>query len=317
MSLMKIQFVPFYLLMFLFIGQQSLLGQRPTISSNYMQEHQCSTSPNKLVGSYLLKSNGKAIGHSIWMSRYSKKVKAKYFAHKSINNRTTVYDRYLSWRKNKNVLLITSGAYATGWNGSDIPAGLTIDNGIIVNRTLDREMDALVIVEAVGGIRVVNLEDQNITIYNKYGTNQINIHREKSQFIDWASSNKATVFQSHLLIFKNRLKVSKYNSSNSKSVRKALLLVKDRYNNIYHTIYYTKHQSFTLYEFSRLLLNHMTENGMAIIAAVNLDTGRYDVMSSGQYIQDCRNRQITGNSNDRTKSMGPKMTNLLCWYITQ
>lgn len=299
------------------ISIHSLNAQRRSLTSNVMQEQLCSATPNSLVKSYMLRANNSVLGHSIWMSRSNKKVKAKYFAHKSIRNRTTVSQRYRSWSRNKNVLLITSGAYATGWNGSDIPAGLTIDNGITVNRTLDREMDALVIVEAVGGLRVVNLEDQSVNIYNKYGVEQINIHREKSKFIHWASANNATVFQSHLLIFKDKIKVSRYNSSNSRSVRKALLLVMDSQNNLYHTIYYTKYQALTLYDFSRLLLSHLSQNNMRIIAAVNLDTGGYDVMSSGYQIQGCDGRVIKGNSNQRSNAITSKMTNLLCWYITQ
>lgn len=64
-------------------------------------------------------------------------IKVKYFARNA-------YANYQSWRYSKNILLICSGAFSETWEPDSRPVGFTVDNGLLVNRSIDPVMDGLV-----------------------------------------------------------------------------------------------------------------------------------------------------------------------------
>ena len=268
----------------------------------------CKTGCGNEVFSGDLYQGSTKIGNVIALNRTSKKVKAKYFAYK--DNGTVVHDRYDSWRSGKNIVLVSSGAYATGFNGTDLPVGLTIDNGNKVNDRLDLTMDGLIIVEAVGGVRATNIKDGDLTIRKGGVDKVVNIKNDlqRAEFLNWAKDEQATVFQTHLLIFKDQLK---FTQSNSKvAERKILALTKDRSGNVIHFIVYCKNQQLTLYEMAYNTLQMLNAAGYEVIAAANLDTGSMDVLSTSTELPDCANAAIEGKSNSDRKSM----TNMLAYY---
>ncbi len=210
-----------------------------------------------------------------------KRIKAKYFAANDPYNNTTVPNRYRNWKSSgKQIICATSGTYMDNLTASRAtPVGLTIDNGVVVNRSL-ANFDGLVIVYATGGVVATNLEDKNLTVQggsisgipldirgNAY-------HRE--QFIKWCEDNEATVFQTHMLAYKNQLKISSYNSSKDSRERRFLVVGTDENGQVVHCIIHSP-QYTTLYEGSKRALSFMNDfKDMNVIFMVNLDTGAQD-----------------------------------------
>ena len=148
---------------------------------------------------------------AIYLNRTSKKIKAKYLAYK-LNN-ISVVDRYKEFSKAKDIILYTTGAFMDySFDAKTARTkGLTVDNGIIVNGNLAKnkvsskhEMDALVIVYSHGGIAVSNLKERNLKLSggNTNPNKLYNLRGSRAdlyQFQEWAKSQRATVFQTHLL----------------------------------------------------------------------------------------------------------------------
>ena len=280
------------------------------VTSNTFKESLCTTSFGGDVQVKTLFDGYKEVGDVVWMSRKSKRLKAKYFAYKQYGQ--SVINRYNTWRKGRSIVAITSGAYGTGFNDiTDIPVGLTIDNGIMVNKNLDLSKDALVIVEAVGGIRMTNIEDGRLTIQDN-GSKVLDLNNSfhRGQFISWAKKKEATVFQTHLLIQNNTLKVH-YNSSKSRALRKVLVLSKSSRGEIFHVIYNLQEASYTLQEVAQKILLHQTSLGMKVIMAANLDTGGSNVIGTGGAAKDCNGQYLEG------PSKRSNLTNALVYYHEQ
>jgi len=252
--------------------------------------------------------NGNKIGNVIALNRASQRIKAKYFAYK--DNGTVVHDRYVNWRSGKNIVLISSGAYGTTFSGTDKPVGLTMDNGNDVNLNLDPKMDGLIIVEAVGGIRASNIQDGDLTYKEGGADKTVNIkdYYQRNAFLSWCRTEKATTFQTHLLIYKNQLKFKQ--SGGSVAERKLLVLTKDASGNVFHFIIYSKEQQFTLYDMAYYTLQMFTGYGHQVIAAANLDTGGVDILATSTELYDCSNGAIEGKTNNARNTM----TNMLAYY---
>ena len=101
--------------------------------------------------------------HSINMNRKGQRIKVKYF--NGTNQGKTVYQRYAEWSKGKNIILFSSAGYVSSLD-NNITEGLTIDEGRLVNRSIEKnKFDALVIIyppQGGGGIVVSNLTDGNL-----------------------------------------------------------------------------------------------------------------------------------------------------------
>ena len=136
----------------------------------------------------------------IEMTRKDERVKVKYFADKDLAGRT-VYQRYLTWSKNKSIIASCSGTY---YGMDNKPVGICIDEGQTVNKA-EAAMDALVLVYRTGGIVVTDLKEGNLTVQNGAENLSLNLKNpvDRTKFFLWSKENYATVFQTHLLYYKN------------------------------------------------------------------------------------------------------------------
>ena len=247
---------------------------------------------------------------SVLLSRKDDHVKAKYFAAKDEfgNN---VYNRFEKWKlKNPNVILISSGTYFDGFSGSEKPVGLTIDNGVVVNETLENDkMDALVIVYSTGGIVATNLKDGDLSVgsnpnkkYNLRGNSW-----DKQEFIEWAKEHNATVFQTHLLGYKNILKVAP-NCNQTQRERRFLAVGKDDEGNYKHIVVNCKKETLTLYQGAKNALDYLNNfENITVTFLVNLDTGAQDVYQ-------LFNKDGSLNNNIKGKLLPSDAKNLLVYY---
>jgi len=214
----------------------------------------------------------------VYMQREASKerIKAKYFAAKDFNGKL-VPDRYKSWSSNKDIICVTSGTYMSDCDAKYAkPVGLTIDNGILVNNEM-ADFDGLVIVYATGGIVATNLENKDLTVQGgnisgmKLDIRGNAYHR--TEFIKWCKDREATVFQTHLLVYKDQIKVSSSNSSSSKRERRFLAVGYDDDGRLVHCIVHSPEYT-TLYNGTKRVLNFLNEfKEMKVTYMINLDTG--------------------------------------------
>ena len=144
----------------------------------------------------------------VQMSRKNQKVKAKYFAGRGEDE--SVYNRYKKWSNDKNIIVTTNGAYTDGGNRPR-PVGLTVDQGITLNRSFDQNLGGLIVNYPAGGIIAFDInEDMSISRSGK-GFESYNISNswDRSRFIQHCEEEGLTVFQTHLLVLNNEVKVFK------------------------------------------------------------------------------------------------------------
>tara|TARA_B110001452_G_C15207833_1_gene418980 strand:- start:478 stop:1404 length:927 start_codon:yes stop_codon:yes gene_type:complete len=259
----------------------------------------------------------------ISMKRSGKRVRAKYFAYKL--NGQEIKQRYNSWSQGKDVILYTSGTYMDYSFDAKTARlkGLTVDNGKIVNgnlaknqRTGKNEMDGLVIVYPHGGIAVSNLKDGDLKLSGG-NTNPNKLYNLRGssgdlyQFKEWAKSQRATVFQTHLLAWDNEL-LFEYNVNKTESPRERRFLAIGYAPNgdVMHCIVH-KPDNASLYNASKKVLNFLKERKrMKVIALLNLDTGAQDIIKiftkSG-----ATNNMITSKNNQTIDNA----RNLLVYYF--
>jgi hypothetical protein len=221
----------------------------------------------------------------IELSREGERVNAKYFASEMHGNK--VPDRYKEFDRSKNVILYTAGTYMDG-NRQSVnvkPVGLTIDNGEVVNGTLSG-LDGLVIVYATGGIAVSNIEKGDLSLGGISHKIDLNIGWHYEEFIDWAKSNRATVFQTHLLVHDNELnfKLNKQQYANTKQGRATrerrflAICISDDGDGVAKHIIVQKNHPENLYNASEKVLNFLKYRlGYKVYGLLNLDTGYQDV----------------------------------------
>ncbi len=238
---------------------------------------------SKLVETYDAAYDGEKL-QMVKMNRKGERIKAKYFAAKY--NGKDVYNRYLEWSKGKNIILVSSGTYMDDYG---VPVGLTIDNGVVVSRSM-APFDGLVIVYATGGVAVTNLEKGALKVhYTSTNTDYTftdlqNNSTQRSRFIEWAEEEKVTVFQTHLLIYQNTMCVytpSIYSvNSTAERERRFLIGVRDTENNVNHIIINLPEQNNTLYSGAKKAKMFLEEIiGITnIVYMINLDCGYEDVL---------------------------------------
>lgn len=212
------------------------------------------------------------------MSRKDERVKVKYFAAKEDN--TSVYQRFLSWKSGKNIITYSSGTYMDHCEASIAkPVGLCIDNGKLVNNTMTYDLDGFTIVYATGGMVASNLRDKDLTITYQDNTKKtLNIRDafDRQTFIDWASKLSATVFQTHLLAYRNQLSI--YPGVSKISNRRFIAVGKD-YNGILHHIIISTSTAQSLYDASVAAFNYIKSKNLLadITYMINVDPGCQDV----------------------------------------
>ena len=207
------------------------------------------------------------------INRTNQKIKAKYFACKEDNK--SVAQRFEEWKYGKNVVLLSSGTYL---DNTGTPQGLTIDNGRLVNEAI-ADWDAFVIVEATGGIRVADLKNNKVNLKCD-GTMQHydikNNNYEKAQFIQCARAVAATTFQTHLLVYDDKIRVAANASSVPRERR--FLIAAYKNNVLYHVIINIKEFGSLLERTQEAYTFLKNELGYTSITyMVNLDVGYQDV----------------------------------------
>lgn len=285
----------------LFILIVSLVTSSQLLAQYNLSTH--STIRNNDITLFNLSKNGSSYGQAIWMNRSasSKRIKAKYFASGN------AYQAYLNWKKGKDIILVSSGAYSEGWTSHSSPIGLCVDNGRIVNRNIKNEMDGLVIVEAIGGVRVSDIDLGNLSLLSINRKN-VNPRKDKITLLNWGASENATIFQTHLLAYDNQLRVGTNGSYKTSSRRMLALAIKN--GEVMHIIFHIK-RDVTLYEATKDINRTLKNRGIYVVGILNLDTGGYDILKvykdSGYAFSD-----ISGTVNNVSDA-----TNLLVYYYAQ
>lgn len=223
---------------------------------------------------YNLKNGHRTIGHSIWLNRKSGHVKAKYFAHKDLHTSKSVYQKYSSWKSGKDIMLVCSGAFTT--KDYTTPLGLTVDNGKIVNRNINKDMDGLVIVYATGGIVVSDIDEGNLYLGSLNKRIDARDFRDKQTLISWAEKEEATIFQTQLLAYKNNLRIPSH-APREEAERRLLVLGIDPQGDVQHIIFNIESEVY-LYNISEMVFNYLKAKNMNIVAMLNLDTGMYNIL---------------------------------------
>lgn len=207
----------------------------------------------------------------------SNRIKAKYFAAKGSDG-SSVPDRYNTWAAGKNTIIVSSAGYMDQYG---TPVGLTIDNGKVVNRNL-AAFDGLLIVYATGGIVATNLKNGDLTLQGggiasnrKFDIR--NSYTDRSDFIAWAQSQEATVFQTHLLVYKDQLTIGS-NAESTPRERRFLAVGKDRVTgNLCHVVLNLPEYT-TLYEGTLRAKKFLNDTrDLDVTFMINLDTGYQDV----------------------------------------
>jgi hypothetical protein len=216
---------------------------------------------------------------TVKMSRKGDHVKVKYFAAKDYNG-ASVYSRLNSWRKGKKIIAISSGTYMTDCD-PDLakPVGLCIDNGNVVNNNLESNLDGLAIIYATGGMVASNLKNGNLTIADASGKKTLDIRSpyQRQEFLNWARNNSATVFQTHLFYYGNKLTIGA-NSSPAKRERRFLAVGVDASGDVKHYLVNLSGAN-TLYQATIKVSNYLQkfEEVDNLTFLINLDTGCQDV----------------------------------------
>lgn len=212
------------------------------------------------------------------MLRRDNHVKVKYFAEKDGN--LTVNSRYENWAAGKKVIAISSGTYMTTCDVNTAkPVGLCIDNGRVVNRVLG-DMDGLMIVYATGGLAASNLKNGNLTITDAKGGKKVldirNNGYHLAEFIAWAEEMEATVFQTHLFVYDNKMSIGG-NSSSTTAPRRFLAVCKNDNNEIIHYIVNLPSAS-TLLDGTKKAYDYLNNyEDVSVVFMINLDTGCQNV----------------------------------------
>lgn len=244
-------------------------------------------------------SSKKHFGHEIRMNRKDGRIKAKYFASGN------AYAKYAQWKRGKDIVLVCAGAFSD----YSRPTGLTVDNGVIVNRKLDESMDALVVVYATGGMVVSDLDNRFLQINIDGKNKQLDLRDafDLRTFLEWAKTQKATVFQTQLLAFKSELQIDEMAARTELASRRFLVLGQDQFGDLYHTIV-NINESVYLGPASKDVFYYMEEIKQTdVIGMINLDTGMYDIM---EFYNDAGSKVPSLHGEENVS----KATNLVAYY---
>lgn len=233
-----------------------------------------------LVENSNLKYQGEAYS-MVKLSRENKIIHAKYIAS---TDRGSIASQYEEFASNNNIICYSSGAYMNDLRAASAGViGLCVDNGRIVSKKPAEDKygnytcDALVIVYATGGVVVSNLDEGSLTAGGNSYTDLRNDERQTERFLEWAERDNATVFQTHLLVQNDQLKMDRTSSSKAPRERRFLAACEDSDGTIYHCLI-NKPSPESLYDASQKVLNFLNDyEDLKVIWMVNLDTGAQDV----------------------------------------
>ncbi|MEM6316486.1 MAG: hypothetical protein AAF960_02390 [Bacteroidota bacterium] len=268
----------------------SLWGQRD------LEETVCQNNVQKGIRTGVLQQYNRTLGYVVWMN--PAKVKSGYFIDRGTY--PNVYSRITDWTEPSAILVSTSGNYVNKNYHQSI--GLTVDRGKVLNKTLARDMDGLVV--TLNGSLTIFSVQRPFKLPGQYKS--INASYDKTRLLQWAQRIKASVFQTHLLAFDNALTIS---TAGNKKVakRKFLATVYDKSGNKQRVLFYLQKGAY-LQKAAKQVFDYLRVQGYHVQAMVNLDTGGNDILTIDDTLQRCNNRVIRGFMS------ATYATNLLVFY---
>ena len=214
----------------------------------------------------------KQIGQTVWLQRPN--IKAHYFAFQN------VAQKYQNFKKNNKVVLATTGGFT---NSHRKPEGLTVENGNIVNAVIMHDRHGLVIVQKTGGIRVLNLKRSSFDL--PIGPNKVkkidtplNSLVAYSELLEWCKNTKATLFQTQLLAYSNKLLIKPSKAPPQLRERRILTLFSDTKNEQVHHAIFNIEASYNLAEIAHDIFCIVESRNKKIEAILNLDVGSYNIL---------------------------------------
>lgn len=215
---------------------------------------------------------GKEIGHSIWMQRPY--LKAKYFAFQDVSN------KFYQYKNQEDIILATTGGFTNSFHQ---PEGLTVENGNIVNAVLMHDRHGLVMVRESGGINVLNLKRDkfHLPLGNKK-VKTINNPLESlvaySELLSWCRDVKATLFQTQLLAYSDKLMIHPSKAKSQLRERRILALFSDRNKGTVHHAIFNVEASYELATIAEEVYGLIASRNKKIEAILNLDVGSYNIL---------------------------------------
>jgi hypothetical protein len=227
----------------------------------------------------------------------------KYFA-------VRANSEYQKWQVDKDVLLVTTGAFSSEWTDRAKPIGLCVDEGRVLNRSPRKEMDALVI-EKKGALTVVDLDNERMQIDWEGEKLSVNprdgslINRVK--FLHLAEASGWTVFQSQLLAGPNRNEAGLDLDYGNAAERRMLALASKAGHD--YRIIVDLPQAEKLHRAAQIASQQLAKAGFTLHYLVNLDTGDRNLLYVKRDDELQKVSQVESNYADIAAA-----TNLLVFY---
>lgn len=214
----------------------------------------------------ILGSNGE-IGQAIWLDRDA--VKSSYLAFEKVP------DKYRTYEAANRVVLATSGGYT---NLDRQPEGFTTEDGNVVNPVLMPDRHGLAMVSD-GGINVLNIKDDAFQLpHGPRIKNPQDSLLAYGQLLQWCRTNHATLFQTHLLAFRDKVLINAQKADPKVRERRILALARDKKTQrLYHVIFNITLQ-YNLAEIATEIFGLLQQGNFKIEAMLNLDVGSYNIM---------------------------------------
>jgi len=242
-------------------------------------------------------------------------IKTKYFAQNA-------YAQYLRWSSDKQILLVTAGAFSDSWENYGKPVGLCVENGYIINKVIQYNWDGMVLIyntnQLLSDIVVVDIGVKNVIVNALDGSNQKYVYSLKSSaadrmnFLNWGEHANITLFQTQLLYSTDKYSNNNLNNPYYGDSRERRFLAVCTKNGITHDIIIDIPNEIKLNlatSYAKYVLEYA---GYSVSYIMNLDTGDKNILYryNGSYLQNMH--PYKGNYPERATI--ENATNLLVFY---
>jgi len=260
-------------------------------------------------------SNHYKNGHTYTVYDFSREgtvVRAKYFAQNA-------YYQYQQWKGDREILLVTAGAFSDTFKEDGKPVGLCVDNGVIVNRVTDDDMDGLVIVyngsAQIGGIAIVDLDKKAVKCESSYGGGSYEYYYPRSSYTDrvnllnWGANAGLTLFQTQLVYSDKKSSDENFNNLYyGKKRERRFLAICLKYGDVHHVVVDVPENEY-LNLAAKNAKSILDDEGFNVLYIMNLDTGGKNILHR---YNGYRLENLEPNSNEDARI--EKATNLLIYY---
>ncbi len=186
-------------------------------------------------------------------------------------------EKYKNWKKRNRglqVLCFFAVGFSKDLEDNNTPIGLCLENGKILNRTLEKGMDGIVIIDKRGNLTALDIDHERFD--GRYALRKAS---DKSYFINYASRNRLSVFQTQLLYSEvggSKIGPLKYGK---KAARRFLAICKDRAGQE-HQIVLNLPVSTHLNRAAQAAVNALQDKGYDIQYLLNQDTGSRNILTA-------------------------------------